>query len=98
MSKFLVSTVEVIRVDTVDEVEKLHTTLKEDKRFELKKFEYTHKEVKSKGEVIDAYELVKATLIFNNEKEPDCTVSINYDVQAGAFPSPREDNSEGVEF
>ena len=84
--KYLVSVVETIRVANVNEVEKLHTALKEDKRFELKKFEYSHKEVKSKGEVIDEYELVKATLVFNNEREPSCLVKIDYNVEEGFFP------------
>ena len=84
--KYLVSVVETIRVPNVNEVEKLHTSLKEDKRFDLKKFEYTHKEVKSKGEVIDEYELVKATLVFNNEKEPSCSVKIDFKVEDGVFP------------
>ena len=86
MAKYLVSVVETIRVANVAEVEKLHTSLKEDKRFELKKFEYSHKEVKSKGEVIDEYELVKATLVFNNEKEPTCSVKINFEIEEGFFP------------
>jgi hypothetical protein len=84
--KYLISVVETIRVANVNEVEKLHTVLREDKRFELKKFEYSHKEVKSKGEVVDEYELVKATLIFNNEKEPLCSVKIDYNVEEGFFP------------
>ena len=84
--KYLCQVVETIRVSNVNEVEKLHTELKEDKRFELKKFEYAHKEVKSKSEVIDEYELVKATLVFNNEKEPSCSVNIDFDVEQGYFP------------
>ena len=95
MSKFLVSVVEAVRVDSVAEVEQFHKQLKEDKRFDLKKFEYAHKDVKAKGEIIDSYELVKATLVFNNEKEPDCTVNIDFNVQQGAFPSV---DTEGVEF
>ena len=78
--KYLCQIVETIRVSTVSEVEKLHTEFKEDNRFDLKKFEYTHKEVKSKGEVIDEYELVKATLVFNNEKEPSNLVNIDFEV------------------
>lgn len=84
--RYLVSIVETIRVPNVNEVEKLHTLLKEDKRFDLKKFEYAHKEVKSKGEVIDEYELVKATLVFNNEKEPTCSVKIDFNIENGVFP------------
>lgn len=86
--KYLISVIETIRVANVNEVEKLHTELKEDKRFELKKFEYAHKEVKSKGEVIDEYELVKATLVFNNEKEPSCSVNVDFKIEEGFFPEP----------
>ena len=83
---YITQVVENIRVPNVNEVEKLHTQLKNDKRFELKKFEYQHKEVKQKGEVIDEYELVKATMVFNNEKEPTYTVKINFDTEEGIFP------------
>jgi len=85
---YLTAVIETIRVPNVDEVEKLHAKLKEDSKFELKKFEYTHKEVKSKGEVIDEYELVKATLIFNNEKEPNCYVNVDFQIEPGFFPEP----------
>jgi hypothetical protein len=87
---YITSVVEVVRVPNVNEVEKLHKELKEDRRFELKKFEYTHKEIKQKGEIIDEYELVKATLLFNNEKEPECFVKIDFDVDNGFFPDPIE--------
>lgn len=79
MMNYVVSVVETLRVPNVKEVEKLHTQMRDDNKFELKKFEYQHKEVKQKGEVIDEYELVKATLVFNNEKEPENHVSINID-------------------
>ena len=62
---YLTQIVETIRVPNVNDVEALHTELKNDNRFELKKFEYQHKEIKQKGEVIEEYELVKATLCFN---------------------------------
>lgn len=80
MSRFLISVIETIRVNNVEEVEQLHTELKEDNRFDLKKFEYTHKEVKSKGEIIDEYELVKATLVFNSEKEPINEVTLDIQI------------------
>lgn len=75
---YITQVVENIRVPSVNEVEKLHKELQQDGRFELKKFEYQHKEIKAKGEIIDEYELVKATLIFNNEKEPESYVNINF--------------------
>ena len=86
MNKYLITVVETIRVENVNAVEKLHEELKEDKRFELKKFEYAHKEVKCKKEIVDEYELVKATLVFNNEKEPSCSVNIDFDIDVGYFP------------
>ena len=85
---YITQVVETIRVPNVNEVEKLHKELKDDPRFELKKFEYQHKEVKAKGEIIDEYELVKATLIFNAEKEPNSYVQINFKIDAGFFPEP----------
>lgn len=84
--KYLVSVVETIRVPSVQEVEKLHTELKEDKRFDLKKFEYSHKDIKVKGEIVEEYELVKATLVFNAEKDPTCSVEIDFKVDNGYFP------------
>ena len=81
---YIVSVVQTLRVPNVKEVEKLHAQMRDDNKFELKKFEYQHKEVKQKGEVIDEYELVKATLVFNNEKEPENHVNIN--IETSAFP------------
>ena len=98
MSRYLCQVVETIRVATVGEVEKLHVELKNDSRFELKKFEYTHKEVKQKGEIIDEYELVKATLIFNKEKEPESIVDIEFHVDNGYFPEPVSRDEDEEEF
>ena len=78
---YLIQAVQTIRVQNVDAVEILHKELKEDPRFELKKFEYTHKVVKDKKEIVDEYELVKATLVFNDEKEPMSDISIKYNMK-----------------
>ena len=91
---YVTQVVETIRVPNVSQVEKLHKELKDDPRFELKKFEYQHKEVKSKGEIIDEYELVKATLVFNAEKEPNSYVQIDFKIDAGFFPEPVKSNQE----
>lgn len=85
MARYLCQVVETIRVANVNEVEQLHKELKEDKRFELKKFEYSHKEIKEKKEIVEEYELVKATLIFNNEKDPDSEVIIDFLVDGEVF-------------
>ena len=89
---YVVSVVETLRVPNVKEVEKLHTQMRDDNKFELKKFEYQHKEVKQKGEVIDEYELVKATLVIKNEKEPENHVSINIDTSL--FPATKTSEVE----
>lgn len=94
MSKYLCQVVETIRVSTVNEVEQLHQQLKEDSRFELKKFEYAHKDIKQKKEIVESYELVKATLVFNDEKDPTCFVNVNFDVEQGFFPDPLDDEEE----
>ena len=83
---YITQIVQSIRVPNVNEVEKLHKQLKDDGRFEFKKFEYQHKEVKQKGEIIDEYELVKATMNFNNEKEPTHFVGIEIELEEGVFP------------
>lgn len=88
---YLTQVVEVIRVPNVSEVEKLHASLKNDNRFVLKKFEYQHKEIKEKKEVVEEYELVKATLIFNDEKAPTNYVGVDYILEEGFFPMAEED-------
>ena len=87
---YVTQIVQSIRVPNVNEVEKLHKQLKDDNRFELKKFEYQHKEVKQKGEIVDEYELVKATMNFNAEKEPTHCVGIEISLEEGVFPEVEE--------
>ena len=79
--KYLINNVVTWRVNTVEEVEALHEELKQDGRFDMASFTYKHKDIKSKGEIIDCYELVSAKLIFNDEKEPGTDVKINYEVE-----------------
>lgn len=78
--KYLINSVDTYRVDTVEEVENLHSELKNDSDFELASFSYKTKDVKIKGEVVDTYQLVQAKKIFTSEKEPDRTVEIRYEV------------------
>ena len=87
---YVTQIVQSIRVPNVNEVEKLHKQLKDDNRFELKKFEYQHKEVKQKGEIVEEYELVKATMNFNAEKEPTHYVGIEISLEEGVFPEVEE--------
>ena len=78
MSKYIVSDTTVYRVGTVEEVEALHEELKNDPTFELASFSYKTKYIKAKGEILDEYELVTAKKVFNDEKEPDTHIEVNY--------------------
>lgn len=80
MVKYLINDVTTYRVDTVAEVEKLHEELLADNSFELTAFSYTTKYIKSKGEIIDEYQIVKAKKVFNNEKEPESMIDVKYGV------------------
>ena len=76
--KYLVSSVDTYRVNSVEEVERFHEELKNDSHFTLASFGYKHKEIKQKGDVIDEYELATVKKLFNNEKEPDNEIKITY--------------------
>lgn len=79
--KYLVSTTEVYRVGTVEEVEALHEELKNDSNFTLTAFSYKYKCQKQKGEIIDEWQQVTVKKAFNEEKNPDAEVEINYEVK-----------------
>ena len=78
MSKYLVKTTDVYRIDSVNEVEEFHKELKGDPHFELESFAYQQKQVKQKGEIVDEYCLVTVKKKFNDPKEPMSDVDINY--------------------
>lgn len=78
MVKYLLKAVNTYRVHTVAEVEQLHEELKHNPSFELTAFSYTTKDIKIKGEVIDQYQVVKAQLVFANEKEPEAQFEVEY--------------------
>ena len=78
MVKYLLKTVNTYRVHTVAEVEQLHEEIKHNPLFELTGFSYTTKDIKIKGEVVDQYQVVKAQLVFTNEKEPEAQFEVEY--------------------
>ena len=80
MSKYLIQTTEVYRVDTETEVENLIAEAKEETIFDVVKYNCEHKERKLKGEVIDDYYKVSIVKSFTSEKEPDRQVLINYEI------------------
>lgn len=81
MDCYLINSVDTYRVGTVEEVEKLHEDLKADSHFTLASFSYTTKFIKEKGVIVDEYQLVKVKKIFNEEKEPNTLIEMNYEVK-----------------
>lgn len=77
--RYLLKTVNTYRVGTVAEVEALHEELLNDNGFDLTAFSYKTKYIKQKGEIVEEYQVVSATLVFTEEKEPDRTVSVSYE-------------------
>ena len=90
MSKYLVQTVELYRVDSEAEVARMIEDAKKDPKFTLHKYQSEKKDVKVKGEVVDCFYRVQLTKVFNDIKDPDCTVDITYTKENGVFPSPVE--------
>lgn len=80
MSKYLIQTTEVYRVDSEPEVENLIAEAKEDTTFNVIKYNCEHKERKSKGDIIDDYYKVSIVKGFTSEKEPETQVLISYEI------------------
>lgn len=99
--KYLIKTVETYRVASENEAKQLIEESKKDRNFTLSKYSSEYKCSKAKGEVVDEWYRVILTKDFTSEKEPDCTTTVSYNVEAGAFPDPAdntEDEDEGVDF
>lgn len=79
--KYLIKTVNTYRVPTVDDALKLRDQLSNMEHGELVSFAYKTKYIKAKGEIIEEYQLVTATIELNNEKEPESFVDISYGVK-----------------
>lgn len=76
---YLLKAVDTYRVATVADVEALHEELLQDPTFDLTAFSYKTKYIKEKGQVVEEYQVVAATKIFADEKEPERTVSVSYE-------------------
>ena len=78
---YLLKAVDTYRVPSVADVEALHDLLLADPTFDLTEFSYKTRYIKEKGEIIEEYQVVTAKKIFTQEKEPDRTVTVNYEVK-----------------
>lgn len=76
--KYLVETTEVYRVDSEPEVVLLIDEAKKDSKFMLSKYDCIKKERIQKGEIVDSWYKVSLKKRFNDEKEPDDSIVINY--------------------
>lgn len=77
--KYLLKAVDTYRVSTIADVEALHEQLLDDPTFDLTAFSYKTKQIKAKGEVIEEYQVVTATKIFTNEKDPEDVYIVTYE-------------------
>lgn len=77
--KYLLKAVDTYRVPTIADVEALHEQLLDDPTFDLTAFSYKTKQIKAKGEVIEEYQVVTATKIFTNEKDPEDIYTVTYE-------------------
>ena len=70
-------TTNVYRVPTVEDALRLRKWLEKNCVGELTSFSYKTKYIKSKGEVIDEYQVVTATITIDNEKEPEGVMTVD---------------------
>jgi hypothetical protein len=78
--KYLVNTTEVYRVENMEAVEALQEEVNSDGRYEVASFSYKAKNKKQKGEIIDEWYQVTIKKVFNDEKDPYTSVTVNYEV------------------
>lgn len=92
----LLKTVETYRVATEAEAKQIIEEAKKNRNYSLIKYLSEYKSQKVKGEIVDEWYRVTLTKSFNEEKDPACDVSINYNVSEGVFPEPvrTEDEEE----
>lgn len=79
MSKYLISTTEVYRVDSEAEAKELIEQAKVAPEYSLAKYTSEYKERKQKGDVIDEYYKVTLVKRFNSEREPEADINIIYE-------------------
>lgn len=81
MQKYLINNVLTFRVPTVEDALALRDELQQTDYAELVNFSYTTKYIKAKGEILEEYQVVKAKLEFNAEKDPENYIKVNYEME-----------------
>lgn len=82
--KYLISNTAVYRVDSEAEAKALIEEVKGSAYGFLDKYMSVHRDQKSKGEIIQEWYKVTLVQKFNDEKEPEDTIDINFE-RKGAF-------------
>lgn len=77
---YLLKVTNTYRVPTVADALKLREELSHIECGSLMSFSYTTKYIKQKQEIVDEYQLCKATIEFTPEKEPELKVEATYSV------------------
>lgn len=80
---YLIDDIQKRRLPTVEDALAWRDELQKGPLGELINFSYTQKVIKAKGEVVEEYVLAKATIKFNEEKDPEYDVEVIY--SDGAF-------------
>lgn len=75
---YLIKVVEDWRVPTVEDADALEAAFRKDGNYTVLKSVKTDKVVKAKGEIVQEYVLMQTTKVFNDVKEPDSDVTIEY--------------------
>ena len=68
----------VYRVPTVEDALRLREHLERTCHGELNSFKYTTKYIKVKGEIVEEYQVVTATISIDNEKEPEGVLVVDF--------------------
>ena len=77
---YLIKVTNIYRVPTVADALKLREELSHIECGSLMSFSYTTKYIKQRSEIVDEYQLCKATIEFTPEKEPELKVEATYNV------------------
>ena len=85
MAKYLINVTETYRVDTEAEAAKIIEEAKVDRNYVLSKYSSVKKERKQKGEIIDEWYRLTLTKVFDDEKEPIGSATIEYNTDGSAF-------------
>lgn len=85
MAKYLISVTENYRVDSESEAATIIEEAKADGAYVLSKYSSVKKERKQKGEIVDEWYKLSLTKIFDDEKEPIGSASIEYNTGGSAF-------------